>query len=901
MSGRDYGSLTREQLEAALADALDRLKHESALAALLFELATDFINLPASRFDASIDNALGRLADLIGADRAYVFSYHFDELYCRNTHEWCGNGIAPQKDELQHLDLQTDNPWVQAHRAGATVRIDDTDHYPDQWVREVLQTQGVRSLISVPLVLADHCIGFVGFDAVRTQRVFSRDEERLLNVFAEMLVNVQLRFDSGRLLERERRRLNDIIEGTGAGTWEWEVDSGRMYFNVRWLDILGLAEMAALPSSNSRWAGLIHPDDRIAGEAAVKSHFQGRTAFFEREMRVRHADGHWVWIYMRGRSVGWDAAGRVRLFSGIALDVSERKRAEQRLALAASVFTHSHEGILITDAENRIVEVNEAFTRITGYSRQEVLGRDPAFLRSDRHDAGHFELLWQALGSQGYWHGELWNRDRSGREFVEELTISVVRNEQGDVVNYVGLFSDITNEKAHQELLERNAYFDPLTGLPNRVLLSDRIRQAMLRARRDGQRMAVAYVDLDGFKAINDEHGHDFGDLFLCRVADRLRARLRNEDTVARLGGDEFVVVLQDIDDQTLNAMIDRLASALRKPLKVEGRRLSVTASIGVTLYPQEVDIDADQLVRQADQAMYEAKRRGRHRVFLFDSALESRLQKHGELLNRLREALQHDAFELHYQPRVDLASGGLVGVEALLRWRQPDGSLLLPAEFLPDIEGDDFILELGQWVIDRALADTAAWHAKGLQLTIGVNLAARQLLQADFAEQLARSLAAHPQCSPGSLLLEILETSVLEDLERATSSMHACKALGVEFALDDFGTGYSSLRYLKHLPISQLKIDLSFVRDMLVDREDQTIVEGIIQLGRAFELEVVAEGVEGPEHAARLLAMGCHGAQGYGIARPMPASELAAWIARWQPAWLARAPAADTDGRKLA
>jgi diguanylate cyclase (GGDEF)-like protein/PAS domain S-box-containing protein len=568
----------------------------------------------------------------------------------------------------------------------------------------------------------------------------------------------------------------------------------------------------------------------------------------------------------------------------------ERDHAQARLQLAGSVFTHAREGILITDAQGIIVDVNETFCAMTGYSRAEALGQNPRFLQSGRQGAPFYAAMWKDLAEKGFWSGEIWNRRKDGEVFAELENISAVRDANGAIQNYVGLFTDITQIKEHQLQLEHIAHFDVLTGLPNRVLLADRLQQAMAHCQRLGHTLVLAYFDLDGFKAVNDAYGHAAGDELLIAVANNVKSALRDGDTLARIGGDEFVALLVDLDPlPAFQPVLARLLESAATPVQVANTVLHVSASIGVTIYPQD-GVDADQLMRHADQAMYLAKQAGKNRYHLFDVARDAAVQTQRESLEHIRRGLDRSEFVLYYQPKVNMKTGLAIGAEALIRWQHPERGLLSPAVFLPIIEGHPLSEEVGEWVIATALTQMTDWHALGLALPVSVNIGARQLQQPGFVDRLGVLLAEHPQVPPHCLELEILETSALEDMRHVSDIMRACQAVGVRFALDDFGTGYSSLTYLKHLPAEVIKIDQSFVHDMLSDPDDLAIVKGVIGLAAAFQREVIAEGVETAVHGVQLLALGAELAQGYGIARPMPAHAVREWVARWQQhaAWLA-------------
>ncbi|TXT41460.1 MAG: PAS/PAC and GAF sensor-containing diguanylate cyclase/phosphodiesterase [Comamonadaceae bacterium] len=601
------------------------------------------------------------------------------------------------------------------------------------------------------------------------------------------------------------------------------------------------------------------------------------------ELQMSRPDGSPFWVQLVALVVP-DQDGH-KVLRMVLSDVSERKQAEEKFMLAASVFSHAHEGIFITDAQANILEVNAAFTRITGYGRAEVLGRNPRFLRSDRHDRAFYTSFWRDLQCSGYWCGEIWNRRKNGEVYVELLDVSMVRDAQGQVQRYVALFTDISVLKAHAQQLDRMAHFDALTGLPNRVLTEDRLQQAMALTRRSSFGLALVYIDLDGFKCINDQHGHDAGDKMLIAVAQQMQQVLREGDTLARIGGDEFVAILIDmVGMETCAPLLQRLLTAASQPLQLKsGEEIQVSASLGVSFYPQEHDVGADQLVRQADHAMFLAKQAGKNRYQVFDAEQDSSLRGWYEDMQQLRQALISHEFVLFYQPKVAMRSGQIIGVEALIRWQHPEKGLLAPAAFLPTMENDPLMVDFGEWVLEAALTQMEVWLAQGLDLSVSINVGAHQLQQANFVERLRVLLARHPKLDPTQLEVEILETSVMQDLVHVSQVIEDCRQLGVPFSLDDFGTGYSSLQYLKRLRVAKLKIDQGFVRGMLDDPDDQAILQGIMGLAQAFKLEVIAEGVETMAHVTMLLQLGCEQAQGYAIARPMPAQDLPGWIAGWK------------------
>jgi diguanylate cyclase (GGDEF)-like protein/PAS domain S-box-containing protein len=629
------------------------------------------------------------------------------------------------------------------------------------------------------------------------------------------------------------------------------------------------------------------PHDRLNEETAIIEKIKNRQTieYFE-TVRV-HKDGRHIDVSVTISPI-LDAAGKLIGASKISRDITAQVNATRQLKLTASVFTNASEGILISDQHGVIVEVNDAFTIITGYSRDDVVGNNPQMFRSSRQGPEVFESIRLALMRDGEWKGELWNRRKNGEAYSVWLTISKVKADDGEVRNYVALFSDVTALKLQQEELEHGAHFDALTDLPNRLLLSDRLRQAITLSQRHNTSLAVLYLDLDGFKAINDRYGHKAGDELLVGISRQMKAALRDVDTLARMGGDEFVAVLTDVESvQDCMQMIMRVLDACARPVMVQGVEMRVTASVGVTMYPQD-NADVDQLMRHADQAMYEAKQSGKNRYHLFDSAQEAEVRGRTLQQEQIAHGLSLQEFVLYYQPKVNMRTGSVVGAEALIRWQHPDKGLMLPGAFLPAIERHHLNEALGIWVMEAALQQMSAWEAQGLTMNVSVNIAARQLQNVSFPKRLAELLSNFPTVAPQCLELEILETSALEDLASTATIMEECHRLGVRFAIDDFGTGYSSLTYLRHLPVETLKIDQSFVRDMLEDQGDMSIVKGVIGLAAAFRRDVIAEGVETLAHGQQLIAHGCDLAQGYGIARPMPAGQLAAWCAGWKspPEW---------------
>lgn len=671
-------------------------------------------------------------------------------------------------------------------------------------------------------------------------------------------------------LRKEKQFSDDVINSLPGIFYVLDPQGRFLRVNPQFFEVSGYSEteLKAL-SALDMFAG----EDRELVATRIREAFETGRAWVEADLVTK--SGRTIPYYFSGHRTQSD--GHAYLV-GLGIDISERRRAEESLRITASVFDTSQEAIVITDVDNRIVDANPAFFRITGYSRDEVFGRNPSFLASGRHDRAFYEEMWQSIRQQRSWRGEIWNRRKNGEVYAELLSISAIADGGGRVLRHVGVFSDISHIKAHEAELSRIAHYDALTGIPNRVLLADRMRHAITRTVRERNMMAVCYLDLDGFKQVNDTYGHEAGDRVLVEMARRIAAAIRAVDTVARLGGDEFVVLLSGLEkgDECM-AILDRLLEAIALPVAIAGKSVALGASIGVSIYPLD-DEEPDTLLRHADQAMYAAKQAGKNRYHIYDLTLDLRVRSHCEFVDSIRRGLRLGEFELHYQPMIELGSGRMVGVEALVRWRHPERGLLLPADFLRPVANSDLDVEIGDWVIAEAIAQAERWHLAGREIAVSINISSYHLESGRFVEKLRTRLQRHPGLSPGGLQIEVLETVALNDLAVVRHIIGECHGFGLKFALDDFGTGYSSLSCLSRLPVDALKIDGTFVRGMLEDHGDLAIVQGIIALAQTFGRQTIAEGIEADEHRHALAEMGCMLGQGNGIARPMAAQSLEDW-----------------------
>jgi diguanylate cyclase (GGDEF)-like protein/PAS domain S-box-containing protein len=620
----------------------------------------------------------------------------------------------------------------------------------------------------------------------------------------------------------------------------------------------------------------VNPEDRNAFMSLHRRVMMGESGVLE--FRIIGLKGTLRYLETHATPMR-DANGDISLLLGITRDITASIHTKQQLRIAATAF-ESQEGMIVTDVEGSILRVNQAFTRITGYAAADVIGKNPRILSSGHHDAYFYEEMWERIKRTGEWEGEIWNRRKNGEAYPEHLTITAVKDTNGYVVNYVATLMDITASKASEEEIKNLAFFDPLTHLPNRRLLQDRLQQALASCSRTGKCGAILFIDLDNFKNLNDTLGHDVGDLLLEQVAKRLTTCVREGDTVARLGGDEFVVMLEDLSKDILEAadqtesVGSKIITTLNMPYQLGIHAYDNSPSIGVTLFKDNRQ-SIDKLLKQADIAMYQAKKAGRNTMRFFDPRMQQSLSARLALELELRQAVVKQQFVLYYQIQIDAAHHPL-GAEALIRWMHPERGLMLPAEFIAMAEETGLIIPIGWWVLETACTQLKAWEKEPLtrNLVLSINVSARQFHQPDFTEQV-QAAVEHYDINPSLLKLELTESILLENVDATISTMSVLRKIGVGFSLDDFGTGYSSLQYLKRLPLDQLKIDQSFMRDITTDSNDMTIVSTIIAMAQSMKLDVIAEGVETEEQRQLLLSKGCNQFQGYLFSKPVPIEQF--------------------------
>ena len=723
-----------------------------------------------------------------------------------------------------------------------------------------------------------------GLHHCASEVMHGEEEMHLFEAIAHQVSDTLSSFILARKSLESEERWKFALEAAGDGVWDWNPQTDVALFSKRWKEMLGYDEHE-FPNTGAGWVEHLHPDDKDRVFSLVQENFSGDKPFYVAEFRMRCKDGSWKWILARGKLVSRDADGRPLRSIGTHTDISDRKQAEQQLLIAATAF-ETQEAIMITDADNTILRVNRAFTDMTGYSADEVVGQNPGMLSSGRHDADFYAAMWNDIQRTGGWDGEIWNRRKNGDVNPQHLIITAVKNQSGIVTNYVATLTDFTMSVEVADRIKNLAFYDPLTQLPNRLLLLDRLRQAVASGARADRSGGLLFIDLDNFKNLNDTLGHDIGDLLLQQVAQRLTSCVREDDTVARLGGDEFVVMLENLSGQPMEAAAqteevgEKILAALSQPYQLGTYEHHGTTSIGATLFNDNHQA-IDELMKQADIAMYQAKKAGRNTLRFFDRQMQESISARVLLESELRKALENQQFHLYYQIQMDSSLRPL-GAEALIRWVHPLRGLVSPAQFIPLAEESGLILPIGQWVLETACAQLKAWQLKALtrDLVLAVNVSARQFHQADFVAQVQAAVQSHA-INPKLLKLELTESLLLENIEDTIATMNTLNEVGVQFSLDDFGTGYSSLQYLKRLPLDQLKIDKSFVLDIATNSSDIAIVRTIIAMAQSLGIAVMAEGVETDEQRQILLNNGCFHYQGYFFGRPLPIEQFEAILKR--------------------
>lgn len=685
-------------------------------------------------------------------------------------------------------------------------------------------------------------------------------------------------------LHTQLARHRSFIIASNTASWEYDLVSHQLSCSPEYFVMLGLPRPEQDTSCGSLeilWQDLLHPSDLATATQTFTDYLQHHdNRLYESTFRMRHQAGHWVWILSRGRSIV--SEGERRLMVGTHIDITERKENELKLQLLARLFEQSAEGLVITNDQQQIVQVNQAFCQISGYQAAEVLGKDPRLLSSGRHDKSFYKAMWQAINYSGSWKGEIWNRRKDGSIYPEWLSISKIDGLEPGETYYVGLFSDISQYKEDEAQIRFLAEFDVLTSLPNRMRLIDRTEQAIAHCKRTQQSLAMIVIDVDRFKQINDSLGHQAGDQLLVQLAGRLQAFCLTQDTLSRLSSDEFALLKLDCDAASATALAEQILPEILKPCLVQGHELVLSASIGIALFAEDGQ-NFHELYKHADIAMYQAKELGRNTYCFFTAQMQKYHTRHLTLENALRRAIERNELQLAYQPQLSLYHQQLIGFEVLLRWHHPELGFISPAEFIPLAERTGLIIPIGEWVLNSALAQLANWRAAGkTELTVAINLSPLQFRQADLLFKLEQLLNQY-QVPARVVELEITESAMMEDPAEAARLIEQFSNKGCKIAIDDFGTGYSSLSYLKRFALSKLKIDQSFIRDLLTDADDKAIVSAIISMASSLDLSTIAEGVETAEQQAMLQQLGCDDIQGYYYSKPLSAADATAFIARQQ------------------
>ncbi len=642
------------------------------------------------------------------------------------------------------------------------------------------------------------------------------------------------------------------------------------YVNPRFAEIFGYEREELI---HKKITDLIHEKDHTLVIENINKRLRGVTKSLRYEFRGIRKDQRVIEIEVLGKQTTYKGEPAI---IGSAMDITEQKENSERLRMAQKVFENTIEGIVITDTEGMIQMVNPAFTTITGYTPQEAIGKNPRVLKSERHDQLFYKAMWDSLTETGSWKGEIWNRRKTGETYPEWLTISAIKNDYGDTTHYISVFNDITEHRQKEEHIRHLAYYDALTGLPNKFLFGDRLNLAITHAQYHKHMLAVMVLDVDRFKRINDTLGHAIGDMVIQTVADRLSRCIEEGDTLSRLGGDEFMFILDEVKGiQDVTKVLHKIIDTLSYPLYVHEHELHITGSIGISMYPSDGK-DIDTLVKNADTAMYRAKELGKNNYQMYTPTMNDKAIVHLTMENDLRKALERDELILYYQPKVDMKSGNIIGAEALVRWNHPERGRISPGEFIPLAEETGLIEPLGQWVLRRACCQIRQWQLeKGYDIHVSVNLSPRQFRNRNLVEHIMDAIEK-TEIDPKYIELEITESCAMENPDHTIRSLQRLKEKGFTFSIDDFGTGYSSLGVLKKFPIDMLKIDQSFVRDITKHEDDRAIVLAMISMAHSMKLKVVAEGVETSEELSFLMDNQCDLLQGYLYSPPVPPDAFA-------------------------
>ena len=852
------------------------LKQHLDIQSLLGSLSTDLANAPIETLWQRLPALLARVGQMLGTHCGYMIQQDEGRMSARIHHIWRQNstGSLPENSHFSLTDKVA--TWlIQQLDSNGYLALNINDELPPEAasLKALMRLNHSQSVLLAPLYRQQQVFALIGMDSQQEGRKWLWLEGRMLQSVATMLSGYMEQYQRTLELQESQRRLLEAQKLAHVGSWEWDILHDHMHWSDEIYNIVGLSPQSQ-PSDYNNFIMLAHPQDRALLRESINRALE-RLSPLALEHRILLPDGS-ERIVSQQAIVRVSEEGRALRMTGTLQDISESKQKERLLRQSATVYENTLEGVLITDPQLTILDVNPAFTQITGYSREETLGKRPDLLHSGRHDNQFYQQIFLSIRETGHWQGEIWNRRKNGEIFPEWLTISAVYDEQRRVINYVGVFSDISQIKKSESRLEQLAHYDALTRLPNRLLFQSRLEHAIQTARRESQSVAILFIDLDNFKQVNDTLGHGCGDQLLLEVAHRLQACVRQTDTVARIGGDEFLVLLEN--QHSDNAVIDvasKLVQSCGAPLLINGHELLISASIGISIYPRDGE-DGEALMRNADTAMYQSKNEGKACFHFYTEELTRRAIHRVQMEQELRMALARHQLYPVFQPKYHLESGRLAGAEVLLRWHHPQGGQISPEVFIPLAEETGQIIPIGNWTLQQTCQILREWLNEGLSPgVISINIAGPQIRRAPLQETLQDILQQYA-IPPHLIDLEVTESFIMHRTDESLSILNRLRDLGVSLSIDDFGTGYSSLSQLKQLPVNTLKIDKSFVRGLPDNEDDCAICQAIISLARTMRMQLIAEGIENEAQRQYLINAGCEYGQGFFYARPMRSVEFA-------------------------
>ncbi|WP_339650161.1 putative bifunctional diguanylate cyclase/phosphodiesterase [Halopseudomonas pelagia] len=732
------------------------------------------------------------------------------------------------------------------------------------------------------ILFSDNMLLWMGVEILTQQRL-----QTLKGLFFVVVTGVLLFYSTRHHLRRRQQkeqalrhseeRFDLALLGSNDGVWDWDIVSDELYFSDRCKVILGYLPEFNM-SRQDTWLKHLHPEDRLSLTAELRRHLRGDTERLEHVHRVRRRDGFYAWVQARGQVVR-NTQGRAIRMVGILCDVTQQKADNERLQQAAVVFDSTNEGVVVSDSRNRIINVNNAFCRITGYEHDEVVGQKPSVLKSGWHDELFYRDMWEALSRCGSWQGEVWNRRKNGEIYPQWQSINTVKDRTGKLTHYVAVFSDISVLKQSRQEIDFLAHHDPLTRLPNRLLLTERLTNALVRAKRREQRLGLIFIDLDRFKTVNDSLGHAAGDELLRIAGERMLGLCREEDTLARLGGDEFVILVENLaETDDITPIAQRLQRGFARPFDINGQRIHLSVSLGMSIFPEDGQESAE-LLTNADAAVSQAKSNGRNTYAFYTQALTEKARRQMSLQSDLHQAIRQKQLQVFYQPQVNMLSGQVVALEALVRWQHPLRGLISPGEFLPVAQDVGLLIPIDEYVLNQACRQMRQWLDAGYPLScVAVNMSGSSLERGDVLNKVKKALL-EAGLAAAYLELELTESEIMQQGDRCIETLDALRELGVKLSIDDFGTGYSSLLRLKRLPVNTLKIDRGFIVDLPASGNDSAISRAIIALGQSLQLSIVAEGIETQAQHELLRDMKCDIGQGFLYSRPLDAAAITAYL----------------------